>query len=153
MIRLITDPEADFELSSEAAPREPAHEDILTSIGGLAWLVGPVAPRAVGYVTRPSISARLPAESTVAELELEIQNGQDAAIPIALSISSFRGAGGEVWAPQADAPVVIVPAGEARTLNVRLRSGSRPEPGTYECELRLLGVEGGLVPVLVEVTP
>jgi hypothetical protein len=95
----------------------------------------------------------LPESSTVADLELEIRNGQECATPIAIVVSSLRAAGGEVWAPHAEPGTVIVAPGEVRAVEVRLLSAARPEPGRYEGELRLLGVEGAVVEMVVEVAP
>jgi hypothetical protein len=153
VIRLITDPEAVVEPSPEAGPATSPLVDILSAVSSLAWLVGPVAPRAVAHVRGPSLLARLPAGSTVADLELEIRNGQECSTPIAIVVSSLRAAGGEVWAPLTEPGTVIVAPGEVRAVEVRLLAASRPEPGRYEGELRLLGVEGAVVEIAVEVAP
>jgi hypothetical protein len=151
VLRVITDPEPDLGPSAEVQPALPALEDLIGSVVGLAWIVGPTAPRTVARVQVQQV--RVLVSDGVAELPVVVENTQSGAAPLLVVPSRFRAARGGVWSPRADPATVLLGAGETRAILVRLRSAVAPEPGSYEGGVELLGIEGGLVSVLAEVTP
>jgi hypothetical protein len=146
VLRVITDPEPD------PAPSEvgdPALEELAGSVGSLAWILGPAAPRTVWRSAEPELRIAVAAGATP-ELALVVENAQAAASPILLLLSPLRSADGAVWEPGSRPRVELLAAHETRRIVVPLEP--QPAPGNYEGSLRLLGADGPALRVVAEVT-
>lgn len=148
MLRVITDPEPDLQpTTTEAA--EHGLGELVRGVLGLVWIIGPVAPRTVGR--SDATAARIELVGGSAELVLDLRNDQAAAAPLLLVIPPLRAADGRVAGVYADPRSVVVPPRETRRLVVQLRVEPETPAGVYETEIRLLGADEAVVPIVVEV--
>src|SRR5436309_6476473 len=145
MLRVITDPELDL-AQATAAPTEAALRNLTPSVAGLAWIIGPVAPRTVGRADSPQ--ARIHFEGASADLVLEVRNEQAAAAPVVILASPLRTTRGPAWRVEANPRTVIIPPNEVRGLVVHLRADEATPPGLYDAELRLLGADQAVIRIV-----
>lgn len=151
MVRVIPDPEPETGGPDRTDVPDPTLDDLIGSVRSLAWVLGPVAPRTV--VAGEEREVRFPVSPDgSAELVLLVENRQAAAAPFVPALSPLRAADGTVWTPRLPARTVVLEPGEARRLTLALASQTPPAPGEYRGTLRLLGVEGGALAVLAEVS-
>ena len=125
MLRVITDPEADLEQPTTAAA-EPDLSQLLRGVLGLAWMIGPVAPRTVGRLETAAV--RVEFVGGFAELVLRLRNEQAAAAPVLLVVAPLRAADGQ------------------------LRVDPETPAGVYDAAIRLLGADEAVIPIVAEVS-
>jgi hypothetical protein len=150
VLRVITDPEPDLPPPQPTEAGAGELDDLVSSVRGLAWIVGPAAPRTVVRTDAPDLRVEVDARGS-AEVSFVLENRQAAAAPIAAALSLFRAMDGTVWAPSPRWQTLVLAPHEARRVALGLRSESRPAPGVYEASLRLVGADDGVLRVVAEV--
>lgn len=148
MLRVITDPEPDLQQATTGAV-ETGLSQLVRGVFGLAWIIGPVAPRSVGRLEPATVRVELVAGS--GELVLHLRNEQAAAAPVLLVVPPLRSAEGHAAEVAAEPRTVVVSPGETRRLVVQLRTDPETAPGVYSAELRLLGADEVVIPIVAEV--
>ena len=148
MLRVITDPEPDLQPATTGVV-ETGLSQLVRGVFGLAWIIGPVAPRSVGRLEPATVRVELEAGS--GELVLHLRNEQAAAAPVLLSMPPLRSAEGHAAEVAAEPRTVVVSPGETRRLLVQLRIDPQTAPGVYGAELRLLGADEAVIPIVAEV--
>lgn len=148
MLRVITDPEPDLEQPTTGAV-EPDLSQLLRGVLGLAWIIGPVAPRTVGRLETAAL--RVEFAAGFAELVLHLRNEQAAAAPVMVVVPPLRAADGRAAQVEADPRTVVVAPGETRRLAVRLRIDPETPAGVYDAAIRLLGADDAVIPIVAEV--
>jgi len=149
MLRLITDPEPDLQEAATTGTAETGLGQLVRGVFGLAWIIGPVAPRSVARLESATVRVELVAGS--GELVLHLRNEQAAAAPVMLVVPPLRSAEGHAAQVAAEPRTVVVFPGETRRLLVQLRIDPETAPGVYSAELRLLGADEFVIPVVAEV--
>ena len=148
MLRVVTDPQPEPDEHREETTGEEGLLDLLGSVRSLAWIVGPAAPRTVVHDTAEVHVAAPPGAAV--SLGLRLENRQQTTAPVMALPSPMQSADGNVWMPAAEARVILVPG--RRTLADTVELGPAPaDAGIYEGCVLLLGVDGGIVRVIVEV--
>jgi hypothetical protein len=92
MLRLITDPEPDLQEAATTGTVETGLRQLVRGVFGLAWIIGPVAPRSVARLESATVRVELVAGS--GELVLHLRNEQAAAAPVMLVVAATPLCGG-----------------------------------------------------------